>query len=152
MLIFKKKEIHQIVKNARFRENLKLLLSNSCFIEERIESQRREGFITGSAAKKTCLVMEFPSEFCFCLRANPEARTRAGMVHLVLWLVSDFSDCGVLICLAELRLSASSGLLGVRVPALLVRRFGTMWLSLPESQAFHLCQVTCVTTSDIIKC
>jgi hypothetical protein len=27
-----------------------------------------------------------------------------------------------------------------------------MWLSLPESQAFHLCQVTCVTTSDIIKC
>ena len=26
-----------------------------------------------------------------------------------------------------------------------------MWLSLPKPQAFHLCQVTCETTSDIIK-
>lgn len=38
---------------------------------------------------------------------------------------------------------ALSGFLGARVPALLARTAGAMWLSLFESQTFYLCQITC---------
>lgn len=47
--------------------------------------------------------------------------------------------------------SLSLGAPQQRESGALARGAWAMWLLLPKSQAFHLCQVTCETTSDIIK-
>lgn len=119
-----------------------VFLPNSYFAEEGMETQSWEGFVTQSISRETCLgsMSRLIVQSVFCLRLLPGV---ASWAQVTCVYVPDASDCSVFICLPEVKLVALSGFLGARVPVLLARTAGAMWLPLLESQAFYLCQITC---------
>lgn len=133
MLVFRKKEINQMIKKRKRTMELERFLSHhsaqlSHLTEEGMESREIDlgdqtrysknscGFVPGRVANKIWLVPKSPDRvtaLCLstALQVYLEARTRATLHVWMVGSVPTWSDRGLLAHLAELRLAVPRGLL-----------------------------------------